>query len=362
MPWSITIARIAGSEIRIHVTFLLLLAWFGIGEYVQGGAAAAVDMIAFILAVFACVLLHELGHALAARRYGISTPDITLLPIGGLARLSRMPDKPSEEIVIALAGPLVNLVIALVLYLALGATFDARAMAHLDDPTYGLLARVAGANVTLVLFNLIPAFPMDGGRVLRALLAFRLGRRRATEIAARIGQGLAFVFGFLGLFYGSPILVFIAIFVFLAAQSEAGDVGLMESARHVPVDNAMIRVFETLGPQASVDEAADALIRTTQHEFPIVDGGGRLRGILTREAMISAMKSTGPKTPVIEVMTKDVPMIRAGQSLDLGIRQMRDNQSAFLGVIDDNGRLVGYVNRENLAEMMMLGGAERKRG
>ena len=124
----------------------------------------------------------------------------------------------------------------------------------------------------------------------------------------------------------------------------------------------MIRVFETLGPQASVDDAADALIRTTQHEFPIVDGGGRLRGILTREAMISAMKSSGPKTPVIEVMTKEVPTIRAGQSLDLGIRQMRDNQSAFLGVIDDNGRLVGYVNRENLAEMMMLGGAERKRG
>ncbi len=326
MPWSITIARVAGSEIRIHLTFLLLLAWIGIGEYLQGGATAAVDGIVFILAVFACVVLHELGHAIAARRYGIKTPDITLLPIGGLARLSRIPDKPSEEIVIAIAGPLVNVVIALVLFLVLGARFDARAVAHVDDPTYGLLARLAGINVFLVLFNLIPAFPMDGGRVLRALLAFRLGRRRATEIAARIGQGLAFLFGFLGLFYGNPILVFIAIFVFLAAQGEAGDVGLMESARHVPVDNAMIRAFETLGPQATVDDAAEALIRTTQHEFPIVDGGGRLRGILTREAMISAMRSRGPATPVLEVMTKDVPTIRSGQSLDLGLRQMRDSQ------------------------------------
>jgi len=219
MPWSITIARVAGSEIRIHVTFLLLLAWLGIDYYVQGGAAAALNGVLFILAVFACVVLHELGHAIAARRYGIATPDITLLPIGGLARLSRMPDKPSEEIVIAIAGPLVNVVIALVLFLALSAPFDARALSHIADPATGFLARLAGINVFLVLFNLIPAFPMDGGRVLRALLAFRLGRRRATEIAARIGQGLAFVFGFLGLFYGNPILVFIALFVWIGAGS-----------------------------------------------------------------------------------------------------------------------------------------------
>ena len=361
MPWSITVARVAGSEIRIHVTFLLLLAWFGIEAYLHGGAAAAVNSVVFILAVFACVVLHELGHALAARRYGITTPDITLFPFGGLARLSRMPDKPSEEIVIAIAGPLVNVVIALLLFLALGVPFDARVAAHVGDPSYGFLARLAGVNIFLVLFNLIPAFPMDGGRVLRALLAFRLGRRRATEIAARIGQGLAFVFGFLGLIEGDAILVFIGIFVFLAAQSEAGDVGLMEAARHVPVESAMIRSFESLGPQSSVNDAADALIRTTQHEFPVVDGGGRLRGILTRNDMISAMKSRGPTTPVIEVMTQNVPIIRAGQSLELGLRQMRDGQSPFLGVIDDNGRLVGYVNRENLAEMVMLGGADRKR-
>jgi len=304
-------------------------------------------------------VLHELGHAIAARRYGIKTPDITVLPIGGLARLSRMPDKPSEEIVIAIAGPLVNVVIAAVLFLLLGAP-DMRALRHMGDPTYDLLAQVAAANVWLVLFNLIPAFPMDGGRVFRALLALRLERRRATEIAARIGQGFAVLMALWALYHGPFILLLIAFFVFIAAQSESGDVGLMESARHVPVDNAMIRVFETLGPQASVDDAADALIRTTQHEFPIVDGGGFLRGILTRESMIRAMKSLGPATPVIEVMTKDIPTIRSGQSLDLGLRQMRDGQSPFLGVIDDSGRLVGYINRENLAEMMMLGGAERR--
>ncbi|MEX0852295.1 MAG: site-2 protease family protein, partial [Bauldia sp.] len=221
MPWSITVARVAGSEIRVHLTFLILLAWIGIAQYAAGGAAAALDAVLFIVAVFACVVLHELGHAVAARRYGITTPDITLLPIGGLARLSRIPDNPTEEIVIAVAGPLVNVLIAAVLIVILGARPDAATIAAIEDPAPGFLARLAAVNIYLVLFNLIPAFPMDGGRVLRALLAFRLGRRRATEIAARIGQGLAFAFGFLGLVYGNPILVFIAIFVYLAAAGEA---------------------------------------------------------------------------------------------------------------------------------------------
>ena len=358
MPWSFTIGRVAGSEIRIHITFLLLLAWIAISNYSAGGQAAAIEGVLFIIAVFACVLLHELGHVIAARRYGIATPDITLLPIGGLARLARIPEKPSEEIVIAIAGPLVNVVIAAVLILILGAQFNLAALTEPGNPAIGFLARLAGVNVFLVLFNAIPAFPMDGGRVLRALLAYRLGRRRATEIAARIGQGLAFVFGFLGLMTGDAILVFIGIFVFLAAQAEAGDVGLMDSARRIQVDRAMISKFESLGPQSTVDDAADALIRTTQHEFPVVDGGGRLRGFVTRDAMIRALKSGGPMTPVIEVMLTSVPTIRSGQPLDVAVRRMRDEQSSFIGVVEGNDRLLGYVSQENLAELMMLGGAD----
>ena len=357
MPWSITIARVAGSEIRIHVTFLLLLAWIGISEYAQSGGAAALDGVLFVVAVFACVVLHELGHALAARRYGIATPDITLLPIGGVARLARMPERPSEEIVIAIAGPLVNVVIALVL-VVLGAKLDPASMAAIQNPNPGFLTRLAGVNIFLVLFNLIPAFPMDGGRVLRALLTFRLGRRRATALAARIGQGLAFGLGFLGLFSGNPILVFIAIFVYLAAASEAGDVGLIETARHVPVDRAMISAFESLGPQSNVQAAADLLLRTTQHEFPVLDGGARLRGFLTRDAMIRAMKTTGPATPVIDVMIKDVPSVRLGQSLELAVKLMQERRLPFAGVVDEGGRFVGYVSQENLAELMMLGGAD----
>jgi Zn-dependent protease/CBS domain-containing protein len=358
MSWSITIARVAGSEIRIHLTFLLLLAWIGIAQYTAGGADAAIDTVLFILAVFTCVALHELGHALAARRYGISTPDITLLPIGGLARLSRIPENPSEEIIIAIAGPAVNVVIVAILILTFGARIDFVSLSQVEEPAHGFLTRLATVNMILVLFNLIPAFPMDGGRVLRAFLAFRLGRRRATEIAAWIGQALAFVFGFIGLLSGNAVLVFIAIFVYLAAAGEAGQVGLIEASRHVSVRRAMVSAFESLNPQSTVDDAAAALIRTTQREFPVVDGGGHLRGFLTREAMIAALKMTGPDTPVIDVMTDNIPTLRQTRSLAQAVKLMQESQVSLVGVTDDEGHLVGYISQENLAEMMMLDAAE----
>lgn len=358
MSWSITIARIAGSEIRIHLTFLLLLAWIGIAQYSAGGADAAIDTVLFVIAIFACVALHELGHALAARRYGISTPDITLLPIGGLARLSRLPEKPIEEVVIAIAGPLVNLAIAAGLILFLGNNFDPGSLAKIEEPAYGFLNRLAVVNLFLFAFNLIPAFPMDGGRILRALLAFRLQRRQATEWAARIGQGLAFAFGFLGLVGGNPILVFIAIFVYIAAAAEAGQVGLVEASRRVPIQSAMITKFEALSPQATVDDAAEALIRTTQHEFPVVDGGGKLRGFVTREAMVTGLKNLGPSAPVLEVMTADIPTVELGKSLEVAVRLMQEKQTGLIGVTDSEGRFVGYISQDNLTEMMMLEAAD----
>lgn len=230
MAWSFTIARIFGSEVRIHITFFLLLLWIGVVHYQHGGMPAAIEGVIFILALFACVVAHEFGHALMARRYGIKTPDITLLPIGGLARLERMPEKPRQEIAVALAGPAVNVVIAAILILVMGASIEADALQTLENPTLGFVARLASVNVFLVVFNLIPAFPMDGGRVLRALLAMRYSRLQATRVAARIGQGLAFVFGYFGLM-GNPMLIFIAIFVFLAANAEVRQTGL-RTARH----------------------------------------------------------------------------------------------------------------------------------
>jgi Zn-dependent protease len=206
MAWSITIGTVKGTVIRVHITFLLFLLWIAAAHYAQGGWEAAVAGVLFITLLFLCVLLHEFGHIFAARRYGVQTRDVILLPIGGVARLERIPEQPAQEIVVALAGPAVNLVIAAVLYLALGGLMPREGL-EVDNPGVGLLARLLWANLLLAIFNLIPAFPMDGGRVLRAFLAHRLGYARGTQIAASVGQATAFVFGLLGLLGGNPLLV-----------------------------------------------------------------------------------------------------------------------------------------------------------
>jgi Zn-dependent protease len=204
----------------LHLTFLLFLVWIWFSYYQIAGFAGAVQGVLFILALFACVLLHEFGHAFAARGFGIETPDITLLPIGGVARLSRIPEKPWQELVVAIAGPLVNVVIAAVLIFVIHGSAALDQLEYLESPRIELLGKLASVNVMLVLFNLIPAFPMDGGRVLRALLAMAMPYAQATQIAAWIGQGLAVVFGIFGIF-GNPFLIFIAFFIFVGAQQEA---------------------------------------------------------------------------------------------------------------------------------------------
>jgi Zn-dependent protease len=219
MGSSLKIASVFGIEVRIHITFLLFLAWIWFSYYQVAGVEGAIQGVIFILILFACVLLHEFGHAFAARAFGIRTPDITLLAIGGVARLTRIPDKPWQELVVAIAGPLVNVVIAAVLIFVIRVSADLQPLEHLESPRFELLAKVASLNVMLVLFNLIPAFPMDGGRVLRSLLAMAMPYVRATQIAAWIGQGLAIVFAIYG-FFGNPILIFIAFFIFVGAQQE----------------------------------------------------------------------------------------------------------------------------------------------
>jgi Zn-dependent protease/predicted transcriptional regulator len=361
MQWSYPILRVGGTEIRIHLTFLLLLVWIGIGYFQEGGTAAAIEGVGFIAAVFACVVLHELGHATAARRYGIRTPRITLLPIGGVAELERLPEKPSEEIIVALAGPLVNVVIAAFLILVLGATVGPEALTSMEEPRVAFAARLAAVNIWLVLFNLIPAFPMDGGRVLRALLAMRYDRVRATEIAATIGQFAAFAFGFIGLVGGNVLLLFVAIFVYLAATAETQAIGLQDAARAVDVRDAMISRFESLPVTASLDDAAQALLRTTQHEFPIVDGEGKLRGMLTRAGLVTGLQQSGSKASVVEVMSADIPVIRDNERLSAALEHLQKEAAPAVGVVDTGGDLIGYVTIENIGELLMLRGAVARR-
>ncbi|HXG79487.1 MAG TPA: site-2 protease family protein [Methyloceanibacter sp.] len=360
MRWSLTLGSVYGTVIRIHVTFLLFLVWIGAIYYRQGGAEAAWQGIIFMVLLFACVLLHELGHVFAARHYGVKTRDVTLWPFGGIASMEQMPEKPSQELIVALAGPAVNVVIAAALLLWLGSRFNAEALTAIDDPAVSMAAKVAGANIILVLFNMIPAFPMDGGRVLRALLAMGMGNARATELAAAIGQAFAVIFAVVGIFY-NPMLLIIAAFIFLAASGEAAQAQLRAVAQGALVSDAMITKFQALDTNATVDAAAEALIRTTQTEFPIVDGAGRLRGVLTREAMVKALKERGPDTPVLEVMQSDVPTVPARAKLETALRSLMKHGRPMVGVTEADGRLVGLLTVENLGEMMMLHSAKPER-
>ncbi len=360
MGWSIKLFDVGGTAVRIHMTFFLLLAWIGAIHWTHGGAAAAVDGVLFIVALFVCVVLHEFGHVLAARRYGIATSDITLLPIGGVASLERMPEKPSQEIAVALAGPAVNVVIALVLIFLLGAQFDLSQMAQLEKAQSTLMGRIAAANVTLFVFNLIPAFPMDGGRVLRALLAVGLGYTRATRVAASIGQGLAILFAFVGLL-GSPLLVLVAVFIFLAASGEAGYVQARDYTRGYLASHAMISSFQTLGPASTADDAAALLLRTTQQEFPVVDGAGTLRGMVTREALIRALQELGGNAPVLDFMEREVPTVPENACLDNVFEQLRRGGTRIVGVVDRQQRLAGYITAENLAELVMIQSSRQAR-
>jgi Zn-dependent protease/CBS domain-containing protein len=352
MPWSLSIGKIGGTEIRIHVTFLLFLAWIWAASYMSGGADAAWSGLLFMVLLFLCVLVHEYGHILTARAFGISTRDVTLLPIGGVARLERFPEEPREEFLITIAGPMVNVAIALALMLA-GANPSPDQLAAADITKVALIDRLAAVNVVLAAFNLIPAFPMDGGRVLRALLARKYGFVRATEIAASIGQWCAFAFGFIGLFF-NPMLTFIAIFIYLAATSEARLAQLRGMSRGVPVTATMMTEYKALSPSARIEEAIETLLRTSQTEFPVVDKDGRLVGVLGRSDMIKALKQDGPNTLIGNVMTREVPTIDHRRCLDEAFRVLMEKSAPAVGVVDATGRLKGLITSETVGDMLMV--------
>ena len=356
MSWSLPIFRIAGIQLRIHVTFLLLIIWLALGS-----ASAAI----FVLLLFLCVVLHEFGHAIAAKSYGINTPDITLLPIGGVARLERMPEEPKQELVIAIAGPTVNVIIAACLYLVIGAR------GHVAPETAvqsgDMLIGLFQINVWLLLFNLLPAFPMDGGRVLRALLATRLSYARATQIAASVGQAFAFIFGFVGLIgipglmHPNPFLIFIAFFVYIGASQEAALAQMRDVSRRFPVSSAMVREFRSLPESATLQEAVDALLATSQHDFPVLDEAGKVSGILTRHDLIAALRKNDSAIRVGDVMRRDIPTVTTGTRFEEAFRIMQECNCPALPVLDSMKRLVGLLTPENVSELMMIQSALPRR-
>ncbi len=353
MSWSLTIGTIAGTAIRVHITFLLFLGWIFAASWISGGADAAWQSLIFMLLLFACVVAHEFGHIFTARRFGVLTPDVILLPIGGVARLERIPEEPFQEFLIAIAGPLVNVAIAAALVFLAGAHLESSSLQAVESPSTSLVDRLAMVNVFLAVFNIIPAFPMDGGRILRALLATRLGFVRATEIAAFVGQGFAFALGFIGLF-SNPLLIFIAIFVYLAASSEAHLVALRAMSQGIPVSTAMMTQFATLTADAHVEEAVQTLLRTSQSEFPVVDAAGKPAGLLTRSDLIRALKERGPEGRVADAMSAPVLTVGHRRCLEEAVRLLQEKSAPAVAVVDAGGRLVGLVTSETIGEMLML--------
>lgn len=357
MRWSLPAGRILGIQIRVHVTFLLFVAWIAILQGVTRGSAAHAFAAAVLLVlVFGCVLLHELGHAMAARRYGIRTRDIVLLPIGGIARLERMPENPAQEIVVALAGPAVNVVIAAVLWLAGSPrpTFDAGAALGSDLVT-GLLV----INIIMVVFNLIPAFPMDGGRVLRASLAFVMPFARATRVAARVGQAVAVAFAIYGLVQGMPMLIFVALFVFVAAGEERAVVETRSTLEGVAVGDAMVVEFRAVAENDTLGQVIDYLIAGSQQDFPVVDGGGRVRGVLTRNDLVLALQKGGAGQRIAEVVTPDGPTADAAEPLEAALQRMREKGRTSMPVVE-GGRLVGLLTVENVSDLLLVRNALEK--
>ncbi len=352
MRWSIKIGKLAGIDVFIHFTFFLLLAWIAFIHYSQNeSVGAAVTGIVFILVIFACVVLHELGHALTARKYGIQTRDIILLPIGGVARLEKMPDKPAQELWVALAGPAVNVVIAALLAGYLFVTNSFTPVGQLTSASASFAERIMAINIFLVVFNMIPAFPMDGGRVLRALLAMRLPYLKATQYAATLGQGIAVLFGIVGLFY-NPLLLFIAFFVWIGAAQETKLTQMKSSFSGIPVTNAMLTEFRTLDRNQTLEQAVALTISGTQKDFPVTDNG-TIIGVLTQSDLLAALSKNGPQALVSEAMQHQFITVDSYDMLETAFSKLRDCNCHTLPVTRNN-RLVGLLTMDNLGEFMRI--------
>jgi Zn-dependent protease/predicted transcriptional regulator len=359
MKWQWKLGKFAGIDVYIHATFFLLIGWVGFSHWVEHqNLIETFKGVGFILALFACVILHEYGHALTARKYGIKTRDITIYPIGGVARLERMPDKPIQELWVALMGPAVNVVIAAILFAYLFLTSGLAPLADLTVASGSFVERVMLVNVTLVLFNLIPAFPMDGGRVLRALLAMRMDYVRATQIAAAIGQGMALLFGFIGLFSNS-FLLFIAFFVWIGASQEASMVQMKNALGGIPVGRAMLTDYKSLSPRDPLSQMAQLILAGSQHDFPVLDND-RVVGVVTRDDFLAALTQHGQNIAISAVMRSNPPAVDSYEMVENALMRIQESGIPALPVTH-SGQLVGIVTAENITEYLMIRSALKAR-
>ena len=354
MKWSIPIGQFRGIKVYIHWTFMLLLVWIAMSSYRSSHNTNQLLLsVGYILTLFACVVLHEFGHALTARRFGIKTKDITLFPMGGMARMEKMPESPKEEFLVAIAGPLVNVVIAggLFLYMYFSPTvytpgFPAGAMTA-DKFIPSLFA----VNVIMAVFNLIPAFPMDGGRIFRALLSLKLERARATQVAANLGQFIAILFVLLGLFY-NIWLVFIGIFIYLGAGAEASQEYVQHDLARYKVGNLVMSKFTLLAAHDALSTALRALLDSQEREF-LVTENNVVVGVLTRDEMLAGLQQFGQNVQIGKIMRRDITFIPPQMPVTEALRIMTELNIPMLPVGYPE-QLVGVIDIENISEFLLI--------
>ncbi|MGD9818205.1 MAG: M50 family metallopeptidase [Desulfomonilaceae bacterium] len=350
MKWSFKVGSILGIPLNVHLTFVLLL----ILIYFVGGSvigAGGLQGVIFVLLVFASVIFHELSHSIVARHYGIKVEDITLLPIGGVARMSETPEKPVQEIIIAAAGPAASLLLAFVLWFI--ADLFGTGVSITDMSIQGgLLAKLTAVNFILAMFNLIPAFPMDGGRILRGFMGLYLSPYQATRIAVGIGQVFAIVMFFVGILFGNFFMILIALFVYLGAETEERQMGIMVALGGARAQDAMITELHTLKPQQTVADAAVRFCKGFQSDFPVMDER-RLIGLVTREAIVETLHKNGPSAPVSEIMIRDFPTANEQTALTDILQKMQSSGSKAVPILNQ-GELKGLITLEQIGRYNML--------
>ena len=361
MKGSFKLGNVAGIGVFVHWTFAILIAFIIFSNYRKGHDAEQIMWaVIFILSIFVTVFLHELGHALAAKRYNIKTKDITLLPIGGLARLESIPEYPKQELVVAIAGPTVNIALAVItgLFITIPETKDLTLQLEGGVNGSNFFLNFFIVNIWLALFNLIPAFPMDGGRVLRALLAMKFERHIATNIAARIGQVLAVGFVFMG-FFSNPFLVFIGLFIFLGAQAEAEFTLVKSLLKGYKVKDVLMRQYQTIEANETIKTAVAMLLNGQSRNFLVTENGISV-GTLSRDEIIKALSEQGENVVIHNVMNKNLIYLDANAPLEDAYQQVQESKSSLMPVME-NKQLIGTLDTENILEFIMVKNATGKK-
>ena len=351
--------RIFRINFRIHITFFLLLFFIFLSVLASKGLKAALIETIFICSVFLCVLIHEIGHSLIARRFGKEAKSITLLPIGGVSALEEMPEKPAQEILMAIIGPFINIAIAFVLFLIVGRMSTAKELTLISTNAGNFFPNLVTVNIFLAIFNLIPAFPMDGGRVFRGFLAFWMDFVSATRAAVLVGQIIAMIFIF-SVFLGANFwLSIIGIFLFLAATGEKQEVVLRSALHKVPISEVMTTEFISLRPDEPLSSALEHFHHGCQNDFPVIGDSG-VEGILTRDKILSSIHEKGTNVPVSEVMDKTFVVVDSRTPLDEVYRKLLLSHKTAVAVIEGD-KVKGMVCLDGISKYFMIKSALENR-